>query len=268
MKKLILAIVLALNTGAYAQLPSDPKDLVTYLQEASVTVKSGNSSGTGVVIKKGENSFILSAGHVVDGLRHVRKIIDPTTGSERSLIEFDEAEVIQLHFEGERIVGKTTMTAEVIHYSDSEHNDDIAVLHVRQKNFGARSIVFAPRDRATHLGDEVKHVGSFLGEGGANSYSEGKVSQVGRILLGDKVFHQLNLTAFPGSSGGATTYGDGHYMGMLVRGHDPGFVYITPASRIHDWAARNKFEWLLNNDEMPPLKDVLNKPIEDTGLSL
>lgn len=253
-------LLLFLAMSVASQLPAED-DVVPFLEEVSVTVKADGASGSGTIIKEGEYTFILTASHVVEGLRSTREVIG-SDGHKKTLVEFDDAQVSKLHIEDGRTVGKTIVDARVIHYSSSDHNDDVAVLLVRMKNFGEKSAVFAPNNEHPNLGDKVLHVGSFLGEDGANSFSRGEVSQLGRLIDG-KVYHQLNLTSFPGSSGGIVSDSKARYIGMLVRGYQPGFVLITPVSRLYDWAERTHFEWLLTDEEMPPLKEVLSLPIED-----
>lgn len=255
----VIGILFIFCSTTFGQLPTNEKDVPSYLQDISVTVKTNRGTGSGTIIKKDHQTFILTAAHVVESARKEREIVKD--GEKKTLVEFDDVEIMQLHFEGDRIVGQTIMKCEVIHYSNADHYDDVAVLRVRQSDYGTKSAVFGPKDASPSLGDEARHVGSFLGEDGANSYSEGNVSQIGRIING-KRFNQIAIVAFPGSSGGAVTFKSGSYMGMLTMGMQinfvplSGFSYITPLSRLYEWAERTNFTWLFNNDPVPELKKL------------
>ena len=92
MKYLVLALTLALSLAllggtAVAGVPDD-------LQQISVTIKAGDAQGSGTIVtrKIGDDtvSFIWTAGHVVDNLRVVRKVITADGGT-RVVVEFRDA---------------------------------------------------------------------------------------------------------------------------------------------------------------------------------
>ena len=77
-----------------------------------------------------------------------------------------------------------------------------------------------------------------LGQTGANSMTDGIMSQHGR-LINKKEFDQVTVVAFPGSSGGGVYLENGLYVGMLVRGaRTQGFNLIVPIRRIRAWAEK------------------------------
>lgn len=266
--KYALLVLLAAST-AYAE---DPKKVVEHLQDISVTIRSNGGEGSGVVFtrKRGDetHNFIWTAAHVVDGLRSVKKVIDPKSGTERMLVEFKDATIVkELVAEG-RAVGKLEIFAQVIKFSEPE---DLSLLRVRKKNFIADGVAFAlDKDPVGNpvvpdLNTDLLHVGSLLGQVGSNSITRGVLSQVGR-LIDDKVYDQTSVIAFPGSSGGGVFFKDGRQMGMLVRGSGVGFNLIVPVRRIHQWAKDAKIEWAVDQAVPLPDEDALRAMnVEDVG---
>ena len=65
-----------------------------------------------------------------------------------------------------------------------------------------RKPTFNLSDDIPKLGTDLLHVGSLLGQMGANSMTDGIYSQHGRLIGINKfVFDQTTVNAFPGSSG-------------------------------------------------------------------
>jgi S1-C subfamily serine protease len=273
MRVILLALAVAVPLSAVA---GDP--VIERLQKMSVTVRAGGSQGSGTLItrKRGEENltFVWTAAHVIDGLRKTREIIDPKTGTRRTLVEFEDAKVVQEFRQNGRRIGETVMDAKVIRYSDAEQGEDLALLLIRKVNFDVpgNSAVFVIDKTPPDLGTELYHVGSLLGQFGANSLTTGVISQVGRVLeLGANgiVFDQTTATAFPGSSGGGMHLkADGRYIGMLVRGAGEGFNFIVPARRLVGWSKAAGIEWAVNPEIDVPANAELEKlPIEDSGVT-
>lgn len=271
MKIALLALLLVLPVGLYAQ---DRKQVAKHLQSISVTVKAGRSEGSGVIIVRKigtENKvFILTAGHVVDGLRKTREIIDPKTGTKRTLVEFDDAAIVSEFIQKGRAVGESKLTAEIISYSDADDGHDVAVLMVRKAvSEGQESAKFYLEDEIPYAGMNLLHVGSLLGQTGSNSFTDGVMSQIGRII-GKMEYDQTTVTAFPGSSGGGVFNEKGEYVGELVRGAGETFSLFVPIRRIKEWAKESKMEWLLDSTKPAPksLKEVEEMEIECCGIEL
>jgi hypothetical protein len=128
--RVLLALILAvvLGTAALAAPPDMPAAPVApvapvakvvpsstvpeYLQNISVTIKSGNAQGSGTLVtrKIGDDTitFVWTAGHVVDDLRNVRKIITPD-GQSKILVEFKDPQIVQERHQGGRRVGEQTL---------------------------------------------------------------------------------------------------------------------------------------------------------------
>jgi S1-C subfamily serine protease len=238
-----------------------------FLQDISVTISASRSEGSGVAFTRDGITFIWTAAHVVDGLRSTRTVVDPKTGSKRTIIEFADAQIIKTLVEDGRTVGRIEMDAKVIRYSDADHGHDLALLRVRKKNFIATSSKFYLDEKIPSLGTRLFHVGSLLGQVGSNSMTAGIVSQHGRVLNGlNGVFDQTTVTAFPGSSGGGVYLEDGRYIGMLVRGAGEGFNLIVPVRRMRTWAKEAGITWAMDPAvKMPTQAELSKMPVEFTG---
>ncbi len=246
------------------------KDIANYLQDISVTIKSNSGTGSGALKTRKDKcgnkiNFVWTAGHVVDGLRKTRQVVDPLTGTPRTIVEFDDAKVVKEVFEEGRNVGRIEFDAEVIRYSDADNGEDLALLKLRKKNFVDCSVVFYLDEQIPPIGTHLLHVGSLLGQMGSNSMTDGMMSQHGR-LINKKIFDQTTVAAFPGSSGGGVYLDNGAYIGMVVRGAGETFNLIVPIRRLKDWAKKAKVEWALNdNVPLPTNEELMKLPIEDVG---
>jgi len=285
MKCLYLLLILVFITPSYA----NNTNLATHLQEISVTVraekKHSKAEGSGVIITRElkltpdsnetkKVNFVWTAGHVVDNLRSVRSVID-SQGRDRKTIEFTEAQIVKELVEEGRKVGELTMDAVVIKYSDADNGQDLALLMVRKQNFVTASAKFYLEDKIIPIGTDLFHVGSLLGQPGANSMTSGIVSQVGRVRnLGSGtgvVFDQTTVTAFPGSSGGGVFLAEGdnagQYIGMLTRGAGEGFNLVVPVRRLKKWCKEVDLMWALDdNIAPPPLSEIKQIKVEDSAM--
>ena len=267
-----LSTALVLSTlSAYAQ------SVAQHLQDISVTIKSGFSEGSGVLItreialKEGSDekikiNFVVTCAHVVDNLRSTRQIIE--SGKPKTIVEFQDAQIVKELVENGRKVGELKMDAKVILYSHAENGEDLAILMVRKRGFVSANTEFYLEDKTVDIGTNLFHVGSLLGQSGANSMTAGIMSQVGRVLnlgSGDgTVFDQTTVTAFPGSSGGGVFLTDGKYVGMLVRGAGETFNLIVPVRRMQSWVQSRGIEWVLDpNAPMPTLEYIKKMEVEN-----
>lgn len=221
------------------------EEVPQYLQDISVTIRAGNAQGSGVVTNLDGECFVFTCGHVVKHLRSSRVVEDSESGKTKTVVEWEDAEIVKEHVEEGRLVGQTRMRAFVIKYSDADSGEDLAILKVRKKNLFPTRVVFHLDTKIPTLGTELWHMGSFLGQDGSNSLSSGMVSSVGRVYEG-VVYDQTNCTAFRGSSGGGVFLKDGQYHSMLVRGAGETFNLVVPMRRISAWTKRTKTEWLIN----------------------
>jgi len=263
------AILILATSQVLAGIPDD-------LQAVSVTVKAKDGQGSGTLItrKIGDDNvtFIWTAGHVVAGLRNTRLVI--IGGNTKTIIEYRDAEVVQEMQESGRRVGEVKYDAKVIKVTDADYGEDLALLMVRKCNAYPQSACVKfklDKQYIPTIGVSVVHVGSLLGQFGANSFTNGLVSQTGRLLPGkgaeSKIFDQTTVTAFPGSSGGGVFLAEtGEYIGMLTQGVQKlqGFNFIVPIRRIHKWAYDSKIEWAIDPSIVgPTLKEIEAIQVED-----
>jgi hypothetical protein len=272
--KSVLAFLVAfvfVASSVFAGIPDD-------LQAISVTIKAGTSQGSGsIVTRQIENdtvSFVLTAAHVVDGLRTTRSVI--VNGNTKTLVEYKDAEIIQELQQDGRRIGEVKYEAKIIKVSDADYGEDLALLMVRRKNAYPLSMSTkfkTDKNYIPAIGTKLVHVGSLLGQFGANSFTNGLISQTGRTLTmkgaNVKVFDQTTVTAFPGSSGGGVFLEDtGDYIGMLTQGipQAQGFNFIVPVRRIHGWATIASIEWVVDpSAKMPTIKEINGITVEDSG---
>lgn len=243
------------------------QDLPTALQDASVTIRTPQGQGSGVLYTRGNKSFVWTCAHVVDGLRQTREVIQG--GQKRLLVEFKDAEVVVEFREAGRRVGDQRVDASVIKYSDAQSGHDLALLLIRKRNFSDACVEFADESIPTP-GTELLHVGSLRGQFGSNSVTSGVLSQVGRVLdLGPSavVFDQVSTPSFPGSSGGGIfRRSDGKYVAMLVRGSGETFGFGVPVRRMWSWAKENDILWAMDSSlEVPSDNDLAKISVEDVS---
>jgi len=278
MSKLVrnMAMVLVMALASFSQAEDR---VAQHLQDVSVTIKSGYSEGSGVLItrelqqsskdnEKIKVNFVITAAHVIDNLRSTRDILN-NKGQKQTIIEFRDAQIVKELVENGRKVGELKMDAKVILYSDAEDGEDIAILMVRKRGFVDTNTEFELSDEPVAIGTNLFHVGSLLGQSGANSMTAGIMSQVGRVLslgTGDGVvFDQTTVTAFPGSSGGGVFLTNGKYVGMLVRGAGETFNLIVPVRRMKQWATDRNVEWILDPTVAAPTLEDIKKLNPEAG---
>jgi hypothetical protein len=266
-----LTLLLALNSLGAEKKQSTAE----HLQNVSVTVRSEGrfsaGEGSGVIFTRKDSNgnlvnFVWTAGHVVDNLRKERKVL--VSGMPKTVVEFKDPVIIKEIRQNGRTVGRLQMDAEVLKYSDATDGHDLALLRVRKYNFVTDSVVFFLDKEIPKLGTDLLHVGSLLGQLGANSMTDGIYSQHGRILkeINKHVFDQTTCVAFPGSSGGGVFLkhdGNVRYVGMLVRGAGEGFNLIVPIRRMTDYCEKHEIMWALDSSvAMPSDEDLKKLPIE------
>ena len=253
-----------------AEKPSR-REVADHLQNVSVTIKAEDdyqrSEGSGVLVVRqvGDKkvTFVWTAAHVVNNLRSVREVVG-RKGTTRKIVEFKDAQIIKELVEGGRRVGEIKMDATIIKYSDADHGEDLALLMVRATDYGKDNANFYlnTKEPIIPIGTQLFHVGSLLGQMGANSMTSGIVSQIGRIH-GKVEFDQTTVTAFPGSSGGGVYLQDGKYVGMLVRGAGEQFNLMVPIRRMKKWATKNSILWAIDTSvEVPTLEEINSLPLE------
>jgi hypothetical protein len=275
--KTLNILLLGFSLVFFSNAAEKKQSVAEHLQNVSVTIRSEGAfsagEGSGVIFcRKDSNgnlvNFIWTAAHVIDNLRSERKVL--VSGSPKTLVEFKDPVVIKEIRQDGRTVGRLQMDAEVLKYSESEDGHDLALLRVRKLNFVTDTVSFYLEDKIPPLGTDLLHVGSLLGQFGANSMTDGIYSQHGRILknLNKHIFDQTTCVAFPGSSGGGVFLKhdrSARYIGMLVRGAGEGFNLIVPVRRMVDYCEKHNIMWALDRSVKMPTEDELKKmSIENT----
>lgn len=272
--KALASLILGLSLISQTAIGAEKKQTTAdHLQNVSVTIRSEGSfsagEGSGVIFTRKDKdgnlvNLVWTAAHVVDNLRSTRKVV--VNGTAKTLVEFKDPMVVKEIRQSGRTVGRLQMDAEVLKYSDANDGHDLALLRVRKLNFVTDSVTFYLDEKIPPLGEDLLHVGSLLGQMGANSMTDGIYSQHGRLIksLNKHVFDQTTVTAFPGSSGGGVYLKkDARYVGMLVRGAGEGFNLIVPVRRMVDYCEKHKIMWALDKKIAMPTEDELKKmPVE------
>lgn len=141
---------------------------------------------------------------------------------------------------------------------------DIALLEVLNTDAFDWSATFDLSGRVPPLGYELSHVGSWMGNAGHQSYSEGIVSYSVREvqdLWGMVPMMQSSLIAFPGSSGGPVfDRHNGKVVGMLLGMTWPAVTYFLPMEQWAKEAKENNLYWALNPDV--PMPDFVEKKLD------
>ena len=279
MIKLASLFIVTLMLMSVSILQAEEIPVSQYLQDISVTIKTDRGSGSGVIFTRkiqsddGEKNinFVWTAAHVLEGIRSVRSILD-IEGKTLKKPVFKDVKIVKKLIENGITVGELSMDAVVVKYSDATDGEDLALLMIKKFDFVDVSARFEKdtNNSGLPLGTQLYHVGSLLGESGANSMTTGIMSQVGRMLALNSstkiLFDQTTVTAFPGSSGGGVFLTTGEYIGMLVRGAGETFNLIVPMRRIQKWSKSEDIEWAIDPSVKAPTLEELNKlPKEKIG---
>lgn len=271
--KTLFATILGLTIVTSSFAAEKKLSTADHLQNVSVTIRSegqfSNGEGSGVIFSRKDKdgnlvNLVWTAAHVIDNLRSTREVL--VGGAKKTIVEFKDPMVVKEIRQNGRTVGRLQMDAEVLKYSDADDGHDLALLKVRKFNFVTDTVTFYLDKEIPKLGTDLLHVGSLLGQMGANSMTDGIYSQHGRLIksLNKFVFDQTTCTAFPGSSGGGVYLkSDARYVGMLVRGAGEGFNLIVPVRRLQDYCEKHKVMWALDPKvPMPSDDDLKAMPIE------
>lgn len=260
-----------------ATMLSAAENISDYLTSISVTIRAESTyqraEGSGTLFKRKVGDvdviFCHTAAHVIASLRSVRdEIVD---GKPVKVVEFGNPSLVRKlrNPDTGRTVGETVVSAVVIRYSDADTGHDLALLRVLAKDFKAEnSVKFYPKaGKLVPLGTHLWGCASLLGSDGANSITDGVLSQHGRILFRSTDFTQVSVVSFPGSSGsGNFTDGPkGEYVGMLVRGtRTQGFNFLVPVQRMWGYYEKSKMLWAMDPTVKVTQKQIDETPIEDT----
>jgi S1-C subfamily serine protease len=269
MKWVLSLVLVSLASTAFAE------DVGPYLQSISVNIQAGSSQGSGTIVLvpregKDQTAFVITAQHVVDGLRQVKTVIKD--GKERKVVRYNDASVVQEvpNPDASRIVGDTSLDAKVICVDEAR---DIAILQIRAKGKFTKSAKFCTK-KVLPVATEILHCGAPGGKdtGGSASVTSGIISRTGVRIQEfggseNGIFDQVDCPGMPGSSGGMVCKRDtGEWSGMITLGLRSGdnFHWMVPIRSVRDFADEAGLEWLFKPDGKVP--DNLDEiPLEVTA---
>ena len=262
----MVVLVIFLNgVIAFGEEPVGPN-----LQKVSVNVLAGYSQGSGTIflseVSGKQAAFIITANHVVSGLREVQSVVD-SEGITIKSIRYLDAQVIQEQVELGRTIGEVKYDAKVICVDPRR---DIALLRVRKGDFTDTGAVFYSGDLPA-AGVEIYHCGAPGGKetGGTCTLTSGIVSRIGVRIPGFGggselgVFDQTDTAALGGSSGGLIALkSNGQWIGMITLGLGgvDNFHWFIPVRSVEVWAAEAGVMWLLD--------PTVDRPSEDDILAI
>jgi S1-C subfamily serine protease len=213
MRRLLLSLLTSAVLGAATVILFLPTPKAVFLsaranryevaQAKTVLIETPTGYGTGVVIHRGNKTFVWTAKHVVRGS--------------------DTVKVVRLlHFQG-RKAGKLEFPARIL---SRLPNTDSALLQVdapRDAFVGATWAGETPK-----LGATLYHVGNFYGPAFDGSFSIGHLSQVG-VEVKDQdptwpwgILDQGDFAMVSGSSGGPVFNANDEVVGLIVGGPTAG----------------------------------------------
>jgi serine protease Do len=238
------------------------------IQRCTVNVQADNAQGSGTIIVRkidgNDVAFILSAHHVVDGLREVRTVIK--NGSEKKVVTYKDAHVLQEKIENGLTVGEIRVRCKVLCVSNVH---DLAVLQVMWNGVYRDGVEFDLSGAPPAVGLGVFHAGSPGGKDiGAGSVTSGIVSALARSIdmgEGSQPYDQTTAPSLPGSSGGAiVNSSNGLYLGTLTLGlgNSSGFNWIVPIRRTLTWADEAGIRYIFD----PKAKPLTNQTLSEVKI--
>lgn len=254
----IVSLLMLIPTAGWAD------NLDTQVKSVSVSVVTSGGSGSGTMFVQGDKTYVLTAGHVVEKLRHVNKV-NKDTGNETKEVEvisWDEAKVIQTLYQDDKEVENTVLLAKVVVYSpvEDEGGKDIAVLELLKKNHLKTGATLLPLPKHLTVGQDVIHIGSLYGSI-TGAYIRGNVARLDYRALHSS-FNVINVDSKPGSSGGGIFIkdGDNYYLvGTVVRGDGSGVALTKPLAVIREVLKENNLDDSFNLIPVPA-KENCPKP--------
>lgn len=206
------------------------------LQANTVVLARGSSHGSGVLFTRDDRTFIWTAAHVAD-------LWEKSTGT------FSLVPVIQ---------GDKRGLARVIRCGDHEAGVDVALLEVVEGDFVGTSKFYRGFNEIK-VGQKVIHCGTpYDRDWNERLIAYGRVASVdrlvdGRPLLVPRRIDQVDITGYPGCSGGPVIdEATGGIIGLLVMGSHPRLTIIEPTRHIYQWAKDHDCLWAFDRTvDMP-----------------
>ncbi len=253
MKYLYVLILLLVSTPCLAQLTDSEQ-----LQENTVLLTNGHGHGSGVLFTRTDDdrvtTFIWTASHVANNfMKH--------NGT------FAPVDVIQ---------GDKRATARVLRSGDSYTGADCALLEVISGDDFNGTAKFYRGFNEVKVGQKIVHCGTPLEPLNERLVTFGRVSYVdrlfddSRLLLNPRLLDNIDITAYPGCSGGPIVDEETYeIIGLLIMGSEPRLSIIEPTRSIYDWAKAHDCMWAFDREvelprELVPWRaDLYNRLLEE-----
>lgn len=237
-------------------------DVVDLLLDTSITIKAGNTFGSGVIFssKDSQNktfNLIWAAAHVVIGARTTNvAILNNVTNV---IYTFDKIDVLKIIRKDQKPIGRFELIAHVIKFSDPIAGHDLALLKL-DSDESYKSLKFLLDKDYPKLGSEIYFMGSFPGS--PNTLTKGIYSGYDRRIFNFR-YDLVDGLTFPGGSGGAVfLVSNGLCVGLATR-IDQNLTVIVPSRRIVDYCKQKNIEWAVNSDvKLGSVEDMKNIGIE------
>jgi hypothetical protein len=270
MKKAFFALAAAISILAAVfvgkTIPQSDIDPQKLIQASVVVMTPGGGSGSGVVFRNGNQSFVWTNAHVVASTKSVKHLVDPLTGEKKRYEKFADVKLSQETVSKGRVTGSTFQNAKVIRFNEEI---DVALLMVYEEGWPEQGTTFVKR--LPKEGEEIWHVGAPCGPQNANSLLPGTIAKVGR-LQENVLWDHVTTQGFWGCSGGGMFLKhSGECVGIMSRfagvyqgNMTFGNFYIVPARSIVDFAWRVTVPFAVTTDvEVPSIDKIMAFPISD-----
>jgi S1-C subfamily serine protease len=238
----ILFILFFVISLTYSSLSSE---LIDYMRNRTVIVDSEESQGTGVLISRGTNSYILSAAHVASHNIKITKNFEKG-GLLNERIKCEPLNIIKYTFKDGQVTEKTQVKGDIIKYSSFDTGYDLTLIKIRNPNYSTNSIVFC-FDNHFDVGDTTWNCSNFKGEIGAYSISRGMLSFKNRELLKHR-YNQVDNTIHSGSSGSGVFLDNKEFIGILTMKLENGFNLVVRMEEIQEFCREFDVEGILYPD--------------------
>lgn len=230
------------------------------LMDVSVTIETPRGTGSGTVFTAKGKTYVLTCGHVVEGLKTVQTVEEEVDGELKKIkkVIWEDAKITQTLYTTKDGVlneaGSLSLLAKVIAFSAAEEDNglDLAVLEVVKSDYIKHGANFATSHSDVAVGRKIYHIGSLYGDI-TNAYVTGEVSRLDYRLPNKKwsSFNVAILNSKPGSSGGGIFLkknSEYQYCGMLVRGDRAGVALFKPSWVIEKWLKKKELDFIIKKD--------------------
>ena len=226
----ILSLLLLVVSPCFAEPAAER------LQANTVVLTDGYGYGSGVLFSVGEGeshkTFIWTAAHVAD----IWMRPDGTYGP---------VPIVQ---------GDKRGWAQVLRVGDYESGVDVALLRVIEGDFNGDAEFYRGFNEVK-VGQKVIHCGTPLDkEWNERLIAYGRFAYVDRLVEGQPLLEprridQVDITAYPGCSGGPVIDEETEgIVGLLVMGSSPRLTIIEPTRHIYKWAKEHDCLWAFDRN--------------------